>query len=329
MYSAERFKKELFNVNNDNFNDFALELFFFQSQNNEIYKTYLKLLNVDSLNVRKIEQIPFLPIEFFKHFPVKTGNWVPEQTFESSGTTGLAPSQHFIKDTDLYQKVCWNIFNDHYGDLRDYAVLALLPSYLERNNSSLVNMVDYFIRQSGSEFSGFYLDEFDELHARLIRLRDQKVKTILFGVTFALLDFCREFPLEFEDLIIIETGGMKGRKKEMTRIEVHEVIKAGFSVEMVHSEYGMTELISQAYSLGNGKFSEPFSMKVLIREINDPFSVIYNEKSGAINVIDLANIDSCSFIETKDLGKKDSFGRFEILGRMDNSDIRGCNLLII
>jgi len=326
--TANSFKNELHNITNDNFNDFALKLFYFQSQNNEIYKTYLDNIDIDPLSIRSVEKIPFLPIEFFKKFKIKNGNWTPELIFESSGTSGMDNSKHFLKDSRFYKRNCEFIFRQYYGDVDDFVFLALLPSYLERENSSLIFMMDHFIQRSSFKYSGFYLYDMDDLYKQLKILRNKNIKAILFGVTFALLDFCENFSLEFDDLIIIETGGMKGRRKELTRSEVHERIKKSISVKMVHSEYGMTELLSQAYSKGEGKFTEPTTMKVIIREINDPFSYVPAEKNGGINAIDLANIDTCAFIETKDRGIKHEDGSFEVLGRLDNSDLRGCNLMI-
>ncbi len=329
MKTRKSFQKNILSVNNDNFNEFALKLFYFQSQNNEIYRTYLEYLSVNPLSVNSIEKIPFLPIEFFKHFQIKTGDWNSELVFESSGTTGMVTSKHHLHESGWYLQNAERIFNSFFGDLSDYHILALLPSYLERNNSSLVMMVDHFIKKSGSVYSGFYLDQLQQLHEQLHHLKNDSKKTILFGVTFGLLDFCEKFKTDFKELIVIETGGMKGRKKEMTRMEVHSQIKRGFSVNKVHSEYGMTELLSQAYSKGDGIYYCPQTMKVLTREINDPFQVKNDHKTGAINIIDLANVATCAFIETKDLGVVYSNGSFEILGRFDNSELRGCNLMAI
>ena len=329
MKTIESFQKNLNTVNNENINDFALKLFHFQAQNNEIYRRYLNELNIDPISIKSIHHIPFLPIEFFKQFTVKTGTWKPQVIFESSGTTGQIRSKHHVRQLAWYLKNAERIFNTFYGDLKDFHILALLPSYLERNNSSLVAMTDHFIKKSGSEYSGFYLDEVDELYRKLLKLKDDKKKTILIGVTFALLDFCGEYPIDFKELIVIETGGMKGRRKEMIRGEVHAQLKKGFSVEMVHSEYGMTELLSQAYSFGDGKYVSPSSMRVILREINDPFQYKNDNKTGAINIIDLANIETCAFIETKDLGLINQDGTFEILGRFDNSELRGCNMMSI
>ena len=329
MKTIESFRDNLFSVNNDNFNDFALELFYFQAQNNEIYRSYIELLGLNVSSVKSIDNIPFLPIEFFKHFEVKTGSWEAKITFESSGTTASETSKHYVRDPDLYLRNSERVFKEFYGPIDNYHILALLPSYLERGNSSLVYMVDHFIKKSGSAFSGFYLNEFDRLHDQLQKLKHDTRKTILFGVTFGLIDFCQRYSTKMEDLIVVETGGMKGRRKEMTREEVHAHIKRGFSVEIVHSEYGMTELLSQAYSKGDGKFRCPSTMKILTREINDPFTLKNDQKTGAINIIDLANIETCTFIETRDLGTINDDGTFEVLGRFDNSELRGCNLMAI
>jgi len=328
VITTNSFKNELFKITNESFNDFALNLFRFQSNNNEIYKTYIKHIHVDPTNVKTVENIPFLPIDFFKHFEVKTGSWMPDLVFESSGTTGSIPSKYPLRERNFYFKNSEFIFHQFFGGLRDYTFLALLPSYLERQSSSLVFMVDHFINSSGSALSGFYLHNHEELYEKLAFLKKKKIRTVLIGVSFALIEFCKKYQLDFKDLIVIETGGMKGRRKEMTRTEVHQVIKGAFSVKMVHSEYGMTELLSQAYSKGEGRFIEPGTMKILIREINDPFAYTKANKNGGINVIDLANIDTCSFVETKDLGIKYTDGSFEVLGRLDNSDMRGCNLML-
>lgn len=316
-------------INNDNFDDFALKLFHFQSQKNKVYRAYLRHIGANPAKVTKIEEIPFLPIEFFKTFVVKTGEWKEEAIFESSGTTGLQTSKHHIKDISFYNKCSSTIFSSVYGDLHQYTFLALLPSYLERGTSSLVYMADHFIRQSRSEFSGFYLNDYEKLFANLQFLKQKNAKVILIGVTFALLQFCKTYPINFRDLMVMETGGMKGRGKEMVRREVHEVLKHGFSVQDIHAEYGMTELLSQAYARQDGRFKCPGWMRVMIREMNDPFQWEMRGRSGGINIIDLANIHSCAFIETKDIGIKHSDGSFEVLGRFDNSEIRGCNLLVV
>ena len=277
--------------------------------------------------MKEVSDIPFLPIEFFKTHQIKTGDFEHEETFLSSGTTGANHSKHLVKDLSLYEDSYINAFKQFYGNIEDYCVLGLLPSYLERKGSSLIYMVDDLIRRSNHNESGFFLDNQAELIEILKKNVENNQKTILFGVSFALLDLAESYQIDLSDVIIMETGGMKGRRKELTRTELHAIYKNSFGVANIHSEYGMTELLSQAYSKGNGLFKTPRWMKVLIRDINDPFSYLQVNKTGGINVIDLANINSCSFIATQDLGKYSAEG-FEVLGRFDNSDLRGCNLLI-
>lgn len=327
MNTAESFTRQIPTINNETFDEFALKLFHFQSQKNEIYKTFLQNIGIDTQKVKNVKDIPFLPINFFKEFAIKTGDWQEEVIFESSGTTGQTASRHYLRDTAFYRQISRSIFEQRYGALEDFVVLALLPSYLERGNSSLVYMVDYFIQQSGSSHSGFYLYNYEELSHELALLKEQNQKTLLIGVTYALLEFAEKFPVSFPGLMVMETGGMKGRGKELVRQEVHSRLRDAFCIQTVHSEYGMTELLSQAYSSGMGRYYSPSWMKVLIREINDPFQWESPGRSGGINIIDLANVDSCAFIETKDLGKANEDGSFEVLGRFDNSEIRGCNLL--
>jgi len=328
---TNKFKENLFKINSLNyFKEQAILLFHYQAENNIVYKNYIKYLNINIDKIINLEDIPFLPIEFFKYHKVISN--IKEEdielVFESSGTTGEITSKHLVKDLNFYKKVSENIFYNFYGKLDEYIFLALLPSYLERENSSLVYMVDHFIKESKSTHSGFYLNDLEKLKEKLISLKNQHKKIVLIGVTFALLDFAEQFSIDLEDIIIIETGGMKGRRKEMIREEVHQILQEKLNVKNIHSEYGMTELLSQAYSKGDGLFVTPNSMKVLIRDINDPFSYNNKNKSGGLNIIDLANVDSCSFIETKDIGYIEDSNQFKILGRLDNSDIRGCNLLI-
>jgi len=325
------FEKELFDFNISSFAEKALDSFYFQYRDNDVYRQYVDLMRISPDSVKKVEDIPFLPIRFFKSHQVVTGQWEPESIFESSGTTGTVNSRHYVKRLDLYRRSFLNGFLHFYGDPMDWCILALLPSYLERQNSSLVYMAEELINLSRHPDSGFYLNQFDVLSDTLKRLEDQGQKTILLGVTFALLDFSEIFPLKLNHTIIMETGGMKGRKKEITREEVHAQLQKQFGVGSVHTEYGMTELLSQAYSTGNGMLVSPPWMKVILREEDDPLSI--KDKAGAelgaglINIIDLANRYSCSFIATDDLGVKHPDGRFEIIGRMDNSDIRGCSLM--
>lgn len=330
------------------FEQLALEIFRFQATENPVYRQYLQHLRVNPSNIHRIGQIPCLPVSFFKTQRVLTGSVTPQLTFESSGTTGQTTSRHYVADLPFYEAHSQQIFEQMYGSLLDYQVLALLPSYLERNNSSLVYMVQRFIYHSYSPSSGFYLNNTKELLKKLEDLVQGSRKILLLGVTFALLDlaesgsaftFIRENADKF---IIMETGGMKGRRKELLREEVHQILTKNFGVEKIHSEYGMTELMSQGYSKGDGIFTLPPSMKVLLREVNDPFTYLpsfsigekkdknQRMKTGGINVIDLANIDSCSFIETQDLGSfTPDYNGFKILGRFDNSDVRGCNLMVL
>ncbi|NVJ48671.1 MAG: acyl transferase [Cytophagia bacterium] len=316
-------------VKPDQFESLALDVFKLQYQHNEVYRKWCTSLGKTPENVNQLERIPFLPIEFFKSHIIMSGEWKAEATFESSGTTGKDTSKHLVKDEAFYLENCRLAFEQIYGPLNDYVILALLPSYLERGNSGLVSMVNYFIQKTESEDSGFYLNEFALLKDKLFQLQKAGKKVLLWGVTFALLDFAENYSIDFPELVIMETGGMKGRREELVRTEVHEVLKAAFGVPFIHSEYGMTELFSQAYSKGNGVFEPSDTMKVIGRDINDPLSYPSSHRTTAFNIIDLANINTCSFIETKDLGFVDKEGRFEVKGRMDNSDIRGCNLLVV
>ena len=373
MQQAQILKQKVLKLKAQDFDDLALEIFRFQAQHNSVYQQYLQYLDIQTDNIKKIEQIPFLPIEFFKTQTVVSGENVIKTTFESSGTTGQNTSRHHVADPDFYLEIAEQIFEKTYGKLDNFQILALLPSYLERTNSSLVYMVEHFIKKSKNPNSGFFLNDYENL-ARVLETGKQETedgrqeesirnlkssipnplipnpqnpKTLLIGVTFGLLDFAESnsdlsFLKNQKDLIVMETGGMKGRRKELLREEVHEILTKAFHVENIHSEYGMTELLSQGYSSGEGIFDLPVSMKILFRDVNDPFSYVQNARSGGINVIDLANIDSCCFIETKDLGAVindellvmnyeshgDGNNKFKILGRFDNSDIRGCNLMI-
>lgn len=310
----------------------ALELFHYQYANNPLYREYADALHIKVPHVQSIEEIPFLPISVFKTHEVKTGLIDTPVVFESSGTTGMLPSRHYVKDSSLYESSFLEGFRLFYGDLQQFCVIGLLPSYLERKNSSLVYMVNEWIRQSKHPKSGFYLNEFDKLSDVLKELEDSAQQTILIGVGFALLDFAQQFSFPLNHTIIMETGGMKGRRQEMLREELHNHLKNAFKVSHIHSEYGMTELLSQAYSKGGGIFHCPPWMKVLIRDEDDP-QVVHSTTSdhsitGAINIIDLANIHSCSFIATDDAGRLHPDGSFEVLGRLDNSDVRGCSLLV-
>lgn len=320
---------DIFKISNPSeFEKVCLEVFRFQFENNQVYRQFSRLVNKTSKSVNRIEEIPFLPIEFFKSKRVISSKHGSEIIFSSSGTTGSLTSSHYVTDLGIYEKSFLEGFRRFYGDPEDYIILALLPSYLERTGSSLIYMADKLIEVSKHEDSGFYLNELDVLAHKLKKLDQEGKKILLLGVSFALLDLVEKYHFKLKNTIVMETGGMKGRRKEMIRQELHEKLKEGFGTAQIHSEYGMTELLSQAYSKGNGVFECPPWMKILIRDPEDALSFIPNEKTGGINVIDLANINSCSFIATQDLGRITSQGT-QILGRFDNSDIRGCNLLII
>lgn len=304
-------------------------MFRFQYENNLVYREFCDLLKTDPQKVKSLHQIPFLPIQFFKSHNVVSNNNPIQTTFTSSGTTGTITSRHLIIDVSIYEESYRKGFSQFYGNIEDYVVLALLPSYLEREGSSLIHMVDDLIQLTNNDDSGFYLNNHNELIQKLIELDEAGQNVILIGVTYALLDLIEKRTFQLKHTIIMETGGMKGKRKEMIREELHEQLCNGFGVSAIHSEYGMTELLSQAYSLGNGVFECPSWMQIHIRDTEDALTYINGEKTGGINVIDLANINSCSFIATQDLGKKYPNNSFEVLGRFDNSDIRGCNLMVI
>lgn len=310
------------------FNSRAIELFHKQKDACEIYNQYLRLIRQYEKPILHWSEIPFLPIEFFKSHRVATGDFEEQTIFTSSGTTGQTTSKHYVKDLSIYEESFLKGFEYFYGKPEEWTVLALLPSYLERSGSSLVYMADHLINRSHSEDSGFFLQNHQDLFKVLDRMKDSKLKILLIGVTFALLDFAEKFVLRMPDLVVMETGGMKGRREEMTRDEVHTELKKCFDVNAIHSEYGMTELLSQAYSKGNGIFECPPWMRVAAREVTDPFNV-RSVGSGALNVIDLANEDSCAFIATQDLCKIQPDGRFEVMGRYDHAEVRGCNLMVI
>jgi phenylacetate-coenzyme A ligase PaaK-like adenylate-forming protein len=307
----------------------AIEIFRYQVENNDVYKDFTERLGRNKNDISTLHQIPFLPIEFFKSHKVISGKKVPSVIFKSSGTTGLNVSRHYVVDTSLYDESFTRSFSLFYGDPSQYFIAALLPSYLERGGSSLVYMMDNLIKKSSYPDSGFYKDNIDDLIVNIQKARKENKKVLLIGVTYALLDLAEKYSPDLSGIIVMETGGMKGRRKEITRDELHEVLKSGLNVKNIHSEYGMTELLSQAYSESDGIFQTPPWMKVFIRDPYDPLA-IYNEPgiTGGINIIDLANIYSCSFIATSDLGKLYRNGSFEVLGRFDDSDIRGCNLMI-
>jgi phenylacetate-coenzyme A ligase PaaK-like adenylate-forming protein len=306
----------------------ALEVFQFQFENNPVYRSYCDLLYVHPADVKSISQIPFLPIEFFKTKKVVSSDKKTQIIFKSSGTTGSQVSKHYVTDLKLYENSFTQTFEHFFGAIEDYVILGLLPSYLEREGSSLIYMVDYFIQKSKFRESGFYLNQLYELAEMLNTLDQSGKKMLLIGVSFALLDLVEKYQFSLKNTIVMETGGMKGRRKELIRTELHDQLKQGFGISNIHSEYGMTELLSQAYSKGDGIFNCPPWMKVLTRDTEDPLSIIYNQ-TGGINIIDLANINSCSFIATQDLGKVNNDGSFEVLGRFDSSDIRGCNLMVL
>ncbi len=330
MQEFKSFSKRLETLTLDQFDDFALELFQFQARQNPIYGAYLKARKIEAPSIQKLEDIPFLPIQFFKDSLVYCGNPnAASQTYSSSGTTGMITSKHLLWSQDFYLNHAQQLFEQAYGPLTDFHVLALLPAYLERPGSSLVAMASHFINQSKSEASGFYLYNQQELLEQLSTLASGSRKVLLLGVTFALLDLAesKETFQGFPNLIVMETGGMKGRRREMVRAEVHEQLCSFFHLDSIHSEYGMTELLSQVYSQGNGKYKVPTCMRVVLRDLNDPFSPA-SRRQGGINLIDLANFHSCAFIETQDIGKWDENGFLEVLGRFDHSDLRGCNLLV-
>jgi len=318
---------KIFTVEPADFEQLALEIFQFQYNNNAIYQHYVNALSIVGSNVRSVDKIPFLPIRFFKTLDIKSTRFEPEAVFESSGTTQTINSRHYVKDLNIYRRSFLKAWEQFYGPVQDWCVIGLLPAYLERQNSSLVVMVNEMIKLSRHADSGFYLYEYDKLAQVLQALEKQGQKTILIGVTFALLDFAEQYPMPLQHTVIMETGGMKGRRREMTRDEVHLLLTTAFQTHAIHSEYGMTELLSQAYSYGNGIFNCPPWMKVLVRQDDDPLDVRLTG-SGVLNVIDLANLYSCSFIATDDVGTVMPDSSFEVLGRIDTSDIRGCNLLI-
>ncbi len=321
--------EKIFNIqNHSDFKKQCLDIYHFQYQNNYVYQNYCNMICENPININEINKIPFLPISFFKTKKILSVDKF-EKVFYSSGTTTKSRSKHFISDLKLYQESFINNFRLNYGDINQYTIIALLPNYYENKDSSLIYMVERLIKLTKSNESGFYLDDYSKLSKKLIELEiKNNRKTILIGVPYALLDLIDFNQFQLNNTIIMETGGMKGKRKEMVRKELHEKLKLGFGVKKIHSEYGMTELLSQAYSKGDGVFKTPSWMKVFIRDINDAQNLDFNKKSGAINIIDLANYNSCSFIATDDMGKLVNDDEFEVIGRIDNSDVRGCNLLI-
>lgn len=322
-------KNEIFNISSSNdFERLAIEVFRFQYENVKVYRDFCDLLRCLPTSVKTIKDIPFLPIQFFKSHSIIAHGMEPEITFASSGTTGTTTSKHLVADLKIYENSFIKAFLKEYGFPTEYAILALLPSYLEREGSSLIYMVENLINESGNEHSGFYLNEMDSLVRKLEFLERKGQKSILLGVSYALLDLIEIKKFHLKHTLVMETGGMKGRRKEMIKEELHNVLKSGFGVEKIHSEYGMTELLSQAYSKGDGVFTCPPWMKILTRDPEDAQTYVTN-KTGGINVIDLANVYSCAFIATQDLGRVNGDESFEIIGRFDASDIRGCNLMVL
>jgi phenylacetate-coenzyme A ligase PaaK-like adenylate-forming protein len=329
------FEKNIFAAREDNFNESAIELFNHQYQHNTIYRQFCDTLKINTAEVDTLSKIPFLPITFFKTHAIKTGVFETDTVFESSGTTQTNPSRHFVKDIDLYRKSFTKCFEKFYGQPQNKCILGLLPAYLERKNSSLVLMTDELIKASNNPLSGLYLYDHEKLHSTILHNELLKLPTLLIGVTYALLDFAEAYPMQLRHTIVMETGGMKGRREELTRPEVHAQLQKQLGISLVHSEYGMTELLSQAYSKGDGIFHCPGWMKIVLRDEDDPFHIITADdvqgrsKTGLINVIDLANIHSCGFIATDDVGRLHANESFEVLGRSDNSDVRGCSLMVI
>lgn len=335
MNTALHIESKIFSVSHASFESLALEMFGFQYEFNEVYQQFCKHLHIQPSDVLRLEQIPFLPIQFFKNKEIVTTQFESACIFESSGTTGQLNSRHRVKDLNLYQQSFQKTFELFYGDVKNYCIIGLLPSYLQKGNASLVYMVQDMIGHSAYPQSGFYLDEHEKLHYTLAQNEAAGIPTLLIGVTYALLDFAEKYPMSLQHTIIMETGGMKGRREEITRQEVHAMLQQQFGTGAIHSEYGMTELLSQGYSQGNGLFNTAPWLKVLLRAADDPFEILQTSKlsptssNGAINIVDLANLYSCAFIATDDVGRMYPDGSFEVLGRLDNSDIRGCGLMIL
>lgn len=331
-----KFKEKLFHItNSEMFVELAVELFRYQSKANPVYKKYIQQLGVKPRQVADIKQIPFLPIEFFKTHKVVSGNMPVTKTFISSGTTSVQKSRHYISDESLYKRLSVEGFEFFFGPLSEFCILALVPTVSDQPSSSLAYMINNFVKVGINFQSNFFFQNYSGLLEQLKLMSNSTKKNILFGVSYALIDFVqhnrkelKRLNLTEKNLIVMETGGMKGHKKEMIRTQLHKILCDTLGVTKISSEYGMTELLSQAYSKKDGIFNCPPWMKVLIRDINDPLSITTLNSSGGINVIDLGNIHSCAFIATQDLGKLYDNGSFEVLGRFDNSDIRGCNLLI-
>jgi phenylacetate-coenzyme A ligase PaaK-like adenylate-forming protein len=328
-------RNKILTVNDKNFDAIAIEVFNLQYSNNITYRSYCDILSINPAEIKTIEKIPFLPIQFFKTKEIKTTAFEPASIFESSGTTGSINSKHFVKDLSLYEESFLQTFRQFYGNEKDYCIIGLLPSYLERKGSSLVYMVNALIQKSTHKNSGFYLYEYEKLKSVLLENEAAKQPTILIGVTYALIDFAEQNEMQLQHTIVMETGGMKGRREELSRTQVHKILSSKLGISKIHSEYGMTELLSQAYSKGDGIFECPTYMRILIRSEDNPLEVIGHFSSekkyfnGGINIIDLANLYSCSFIATDDAGKIYANKTFEIIGRLENSDARGCGLMIV
>jgi hypothetical protein len=323
-------RNRIFSIRNeDDFKNIAIEVFNYQRENNLLYRNFTDSLGKGRHSATSLHELTFLPVEFFRNHKIITGNLPEETVFESSGTTGSVTSRHYVCDLGLYEQSFFRTFTMFYGDPADYVFAALLPSYVERSGSSLVYMADKLIKSGNDPLSGFYRGNPSDLLKALETAKSNKRKVLLLGVSFALLDLAEEFSPDLSGITIMETGGMKGRRKEITRQELHQILREKFNIPGIDSEYGMTELLSQAYSKGDGLFYCPPWMKIMLRDPHDPLS-IHTEtgRTGGINIIDLANINSCSFIATGDLGRLHENGGFEVLGRFDNSDIRGCNLLV-
>ncbi len=321
--------KKVESVTPASFDELALEIFHYQANYNRLYADYIRLLHINPESVTKVAQIPFLPIQFFKTHDIQTGKWEAETIFTSSGTTGQTTSRHLVRDLDFYLRNTRRGFEYFYGNLQEYCVLALLPSYLEREGSSLVAMANYFIQQSKYDLSGFFLHEQEALVTVLQKCKRSNIPILLLGVSFALWDLAEQHLMNLEGAIIMETGGMKGRRREIIRSDLNDILKRAFHVETIHSEYGMTELLSQAYAKSNGRFFNSPTIRILTRQITDPLANEKQEKTGVINIIDLANVHTISFIATEDLGRVYEDHSFEVLGRLDASDVRGCNLMVL
>jgi hypothetical protein len=328
LETFKSFESKIYRSNDQHFTDIALEIFHEQSVNNAVYASFIRNLGVDTGSIQTLSQIPFLPISFFKRHEIVTGSWKAETTFSSSGTTGVVTSRHAVQNLNFYLQHARSCFEYFLGDIKGYNFLALLPSYLERPGSSLVAMMQYFIKESQSPHSSFYLHNVGQMVSDVEKLKTDSRKTIVWGVSFALLDLVETFQTDMSHCIIFETGGMKGRRREMTRMELHDILSRHLNVKKIYSEYGMTEMFSQAYAIDDHRFRPSPWMRVMGREITDPLQKGLLGETSGINVIDLANWSTISFIETEDLGKVFEDGSFEVLGRMDNSDVRGCNLMI-